>query len=293
MLRIHEIEQMRRARRQLEGSVAFVPTMGFLHDGHLALMRDGLDHCDHLVVSVFVNPTQFGPDEDLDDYPRDLDGDADKCRTMGCDIFFSPSRSDIYPDGDVTRVVVDELGEHLCGASRPVHFPGVTNVVTRLFNIIAPDVAIFGQKDYQQLAIVRRLTQDLHFPIEIRGVPTVRESDGLALSSRNRYLDDEQRLQAASLSRGLVRAHRAYEDDPGLTVGQLIEIASRPIRSQGEAKIDYVECVDPHILKPLDADQPVGEDGAVMAVAVFFGSARLIDNLRLDRPLPSGPLRRL
>ncbi len=291
--RITAIDELRRARAELTGSVAFVPTMGFLHDGHLALMREGLRRCDHLVVSVFVNPTQFGEGEDLDDYPRDLDGDAEKCRHLGCDLFFTPQRQAVYPDGDVTRVVVDELGDYLCGPSRPVHFPGVTNVVARLFNLVAPDVAVFGEKDYQQLAIIRRMVKDLHFPIEICGVPTVREADGLAMSSRNRYLNNDEREQAICLSRALVAAYRAYQQDHSRPVADLVRAATNEIDSRPLAAIDYVECVHPDRLTPLADAEPIGDDGAVMAMAVTIGRARLIDNLRLDRALPDGPLRRI
>jgi pantoate--beta-alanine ligase len=291
--RISTIDQLRSARAALSGSVAFVPTMGFLHDGHLELMRHGLERCDHLVVSVFVNPTQFGEGEDLDDYPRDIDGDAEKCRQLGCDLFFTPPGEAIYPAGNVTRVVVDELDDYMCGPSRPVHFPGVTNVVSRLFNLVAPDVAVFGEKDYQQLAIIRRMVKDLHFPIEIAGVPTVREADGLAMSSRNRYLDDDERAQAICLSRGLLAAFDAYQRDSTLPVGRLLSAARAQIEARHLAKIDYIECVHPDRLTPLADDGPVGDDGAVMAMAVTIGRARLIDNLRLDRPLPDGPLRRI
>ena len=293
MRRVTTISQLHRALDKLPGSIAFVPTMGFLHDGHLALMRHGLTRADHLVVSVFVNPTQFGPDEDLEAYPRDLDGDADQCRDVGCDIFFSPSRDEIYGDDHCTRINVDRLDSHLCGVDRPGHFQGVATIVTKLFNIIDPDVAVFGQKDRQQLAIIRRLVRDLNFAIDVDGVPTVREDDGLALSSRNRYLDDDQRRQATSLSRGLVAAHRAFDEDPQMSCAQLLEAARAPVEDQPDARIDYAECVRPHSLTPCCPDEPVGEAGAIIAIAAHIGPARLIDNLRIDRPLPEGPLRSL
>ncbi len=293
MKRITTIDELRRARAELNGTVAFVPTMGFLHAGHLTLMRRGLELCDHLVVSVFVNPTQFGPGEDLDNYPRDLKGDVEKCRSVGCEIFFCPRRDHVYTDHHSTTVIVDELDRSLCGPSRPGHFEGVATIVAKLFNIVTPDVAVFGQKDYQQLAIIRRMTRDLNFDIRIEGVPIIREDDGLAMSSRNRYLDDDQRRQALCLSRGLVAAHRAYTDDPSRTVRALLETARRPIEAAPGAHIDYLECVHPQTLMPLDADRPVSDDGALMATAVSIGPARLIDNLRLHEPLPDGPLRSL
>lgn len=293
MKHVTTISEVRRARGELDGTVAFVPTMGFLHDGHLSLMRLGLEHCDQLIISVFVNPTQFGPDEDLDSYPRDLDGDAEKCRRVGCDVFFTPQRDHIYADDHSSWVTVEQLDRHLCGASRPGHFRGVATVVAKLFNILRPDAAVFGRKDYQQLALIRRMVRDLNFDIDIVGAPIVREEDGLAVSSRNRYLDDNQRRQATALSRGLLAAHRVYRRDPNRPVGELVDATRRPIVEQADAEIDYVECVHPETLVPFGEGEPVGDNGAVMAVAVFFEGARLIDNLRLDSPLPEGPLRSL
>ncbi len=293
MQRVTTIADARSACSQLAGTIAFVPTMGFLHDGHLALMREGLRRADHLVVSVFVNPTQFGPGEDLEDYPRDLKGDAKKCRNLGCDVFFAPRDEPVYADQHSTRVIVDDLDRSLCGQSRPDHFCGVTTIVTKLFNIISPDIAVFGQKDLQQLVIIERMVRDLNFPIEIIGVPIVREKDGLAMSSRNRYLDEAQRRQATSLSRSLVAAHRAHSEDPALPCGRLVDVVRTRLSELDEARIDYVECVHPQTLVPYEEDAPIGPDGAVMAMAVYFGSARLIDNLRIDRPLPDGPLRSL
>lgn len=293
MQRVTTIDELRDARADLDGSVAFVPTLGYLHQGHQALMHRGLEECDHLIVSVFVNPTQFGPDEDLEDYPRDFEGDARKCSDVGCDIFFTPRRDHIYDDDHSSWVDVEQLTEGLCGARRPGHFRGVTTVVTKLFNIVAPDVAVFGRKDYQQLAVIRRMVRDLNFPVQIIGVNTVRDDDGVATSSRNRYLDDDQRRQAASLSRGLVAARNAYVDDPERTVGELLAAARGPIDDQPDTRIDYIQCVHPDTLQPLTPDEPMGDAGAVIAMAVFVGDARLIDNLRIDRPLPEGPLRRL
>ncbi len=293
MQKLTTITELRAARAALTGTVAFVPTMGFLHQGHLSLMRRALELCDHLVVSVFVNPTQFGPGEDLDNYPRDLAGDAEKCRLLGCDLFFTPTSDHVYGDDHSTKVIVDGLDQTLCGPSRPGHFDGVTTVVAKLFNIVEPDVAIFGEKDYQQLAILRRMVRDLNFDVDVKGAPIVREPDGLAMSSRNRYLSDDERRSARCLSRALVAAYRAHRRDRSLSVGHLLDIATGRIEQEEGAHIDYVECVHPETLSALAEDEPIGDDGAVLATAVTIGPARLIDNLRLDKPLPAGPLRSL
>ncbi len=275
------IDELRRERRALKGRVAFVPTMGFLHEGHRELMRRGREAADHLVVSIFVNPRQFEPGADLDAYPRDPEGDRAVCEAEGCELLYMPDRDEMYPRGYTTVVAVGELGENLCGSRRPGHFEGVTTVVTKLFHQVSPDVAVFGQKDRQQLAIVRRMVRDLDFPIEIVGVPTVREPDGLALSSRNRYLTDDERARAVWLSRGLVAAHQAYsEGERGSEA--LVEVAREVVAGAG-GDIDYVECVDPDTLRPFEE---TAGPAAVMALAVRIGSARLIDNLRLDEPLP-------
>lgn len=282
--------EMRRLRAALPGSVAFVPTMGFLHEGHLALMREGLRRCDHLVVSIFVNPTQFGPGEDIEKYPRDPEGDAEKCRELGCDFLFTPTVDQIYAPDHSTVISVKGLGNTLCGSSRPGHFDGVTTVVTKFFSILSPDVAVFGQKDYQQLAIVRRMVRDLNLPVEIADIPTVREHDGLAMSSRNRYLDDEQRAQATVLSRALLAAHRAYREEGLRAAPALIERARAIIEADSEGRIDYLQLVDPHTMFPV-VQAPGEEDGALLATAVFFDGTRLIDNIRLDQPLPKALLR--
>lgn len=274
---------LRAARANLTGSVAFVPTMGFLHEGHLSLMRTALEHCDHLVVSIFVNPTQFGPGEDLENYPRDLEGDIRLLTEVGCDLLFTPQVSELYAPDHSTRVIVDELDQTLCGPRRPGHFHGVTTIVAKLFNIVTPDVAVFGQKDYQQLATIRRMVRDLDFPIEILGSPTVREPDGLAMSSRNRYLSSEEREQAAHISQALIAAHKAYQAGER-DAAQLIARAQTIIEEIKGARIDYIECVHPDTLATLDI---AGDDGALLAIALFLGSARLIDNLRLDDPLPA------
>lgn len=285
---IDSIDAFRRARRALGGTVAFVPTMGFLHDGHLELMREAKRRADHLVVSIFVNPTQFAPDEDLDAYPRDPRGDRKKCEELGAELLFMPTPDIMYASDHATTVDVAGLDEVLCGQSRPTHFQGVCTVVSKLFNIVGPDVAVFGEKDYQQLAILRRMTRDLNFPIEIVGVPTVREQDGLAISSRNKYLDGQQRRDALCLSQALARAGQSFQDGER-DAERLVALAKERLHESVEAEaVDYVECVDPHSLDRLVGDKRHidAQRGAVLAMAVQVGKARLIDNLRLDRPLP-------
>lgn len=276
------VKALREAREAMKGKVAFVPTMGYLHEGHRELMRWGRDRCDHLVVSIFVNPTQFEPGADLDSYPRDPEGDRRACEQEGCDLLFMPSVEEMYPAGDSTFVEVGELDAHLCGARRPGHFRGVATVVSKFFHMVQPHEALFGEKDWQQLAIIARMVRDLAFAVEIVAVPTVREPDGLALSSRNRYLDGEARRDARALSRGLAAAHAAYQSGERAPEA-LIQAARSCVEAVAGARIDYIECVDPDTLSPFQSDPG---PAVLMALAVHLGGARLIDNLRLDRPLP-------
>ncbi|RAL22235.1 pantoate--beta-alanine ligase [Lujinxingia litoralis] len=283
------IEALRTYRRALPGTVGFVPTMGYLHEGHLALMREARKRCDHLIVNIFVNPTQFAPGEDLDRYPRDPQGDAEKCRQLGCDILSMPTEAQIYAPDHSTEVRVGGLDTTLCGPGRPTHFAGVTTIVAKLFNLVQPDVAVFGQKDYQQLAIVRRMVRDLNFPIEIVGVPTVREADGLALSSRNRFLSPEHRRQATALSGALVAAHQLWargERSPAA----LVQCGQQRLAQAPDARPEYLQCVHPDTLREFAPDEDLHNQPAHLAMAVRFGDTRLIDNLRLDEPLPPGPL---
>jgi pantoate--beta-alanine ligase len=284
-----EIESFREARRDLEGTVGFVPTLGAIHEGHVALMDEVRRRVDHLVVSIFVNPTQFEPGSDYEAYPRELERDCEKCDARGCSIVFAPTEDEMYHDDHATTVSVTGLTDVLCGPQRPGHFEGVTTIVAKLFNIVEPDVAAFGEKDYQQLAIIRRMVRDLNLPVEIVGVPTVREADGLAVSSRNDYLEGQQRRDAVSLSRALARAWHDFQE--GVRDGdELVERARAHLleyASVDEASIDYVECVHPETLRPYEgAQRSIGDEGVVMAMAVQIGEARLIDNLRLDGPLP-------
>ena len=272
---------MRKARGTLFlappwSGISFVPTMGALHEGHLSLMRLVKESADdHLVVSVFVNPTQFGENEDLSSYPRDLERDAALCESVGCDILFCPSVDEMYGDAKTT-VTVAELTDRLCGASRPGHFDGVTTVVTKLFNIVQPDVAVFGQKDYQQLATIRKMVVDLNFPIEIVGAPIVREPDGLALSSRNVRLTPAFRSDAVALSRGLFAARDAFVHGARDVVA-IKRIVRDAIEKTGTLSIDYVDAVDPDTLLPLSGDA----DRVTLLAAIFAGDVRLIDNITL------------
>lgn len=285
---LRTIEELRAWRKQRwVKRIGFVPTMGYLHEGHMELVREAKRRCEEVVVSVYVNPTQFGPNEDLESYPRDLEGDMRKCEEAGATALFVPTDAMMYGadrEAFATRVsVTGGMGEHLCGAHRAGHFDGVTLIVSKLLNLVQPDVAVFGKKDYQQLAIVRRMVRDLNVPVEIVGVATVREPDGLAKSSRNRYLEGVHREEATSLSRALRAAWRAWQSgERGVDV--LERVARRELEGvSGEGAIDYVSCVDPESLELLSGEI---EGGCVMAMAVRVGEARLIDNLRLDEALP-------
>ena len=278
---ISSVEEMQGRSRETRGAgknVVLVPTMGFLHEGHITLMREGRKRGDVLVVSIFVNPTQFGIGEDYEDYPRDLDGDAEKAATADVDVIFAPSVGEMYPSGYQTFISVESVTQNLCGISRPTHFRGVTTVVGKLFNIVQPHVAVFGQKDYQQLITIRQMVNDLNFPTEIVGVPIVRESDGVAMSSRNKYLSPEERKAALCLSASLNRAEELVKQGEGHTK-QLLEEAYKIINDQPLATIDYVTICDPHTLE----DVATVDDTAVMALAVRIGKTRLIDNRVLVR----------
>src|SRR5215470_10453358 len=240
-------EDLRRDGRK----IGIVPTMGALHDGHLALLRAARAQCDVLILTIFVNPTQFGPSEDLAKYPRDEAGDLARARACGIDLAFCPDAAAMYPPGSQTFVEVRELQKPLCGASRPGHFAGVATVVSKLFHLTLPHVAVFGEKDYQQLAIIRRMVRDLDFGIEIASVPIVREADGLALSSRNAYLSPDQRRAALSLSAGLAAAEAAFGAGER-SAAALVAAAEAPIAAQPAARIDYVELRDAEELSPLE-----------------------------------------
>jgi len=275
---VAHMQQTADAIRMDGESLALVPTMGFLHEGHLTLMRAGKEHCERLVVSLFVNPTQFGPNEDFEAYPRDTEGDLKKAENAGADLVFMPSVNEMYPPGAQTSIVVKDLPQHLCGLSRPGHFDGVTTVVAKLFHIVKPHVAVFGQKDYQQLAVISRMVMDLNMDIQIMGVPTVREKDGLAMSSRNSYLTSEERASALSLKKSLDLAGRLFRE--GERNAQVIkDFVKSYILEHPYTKIDYVALCDPVTLE----DVSILSEGTLMALAVRVGKTRLIDNSRFQK----------
>ena len=274
---VAELGRYSDAARALGRRIALVPTMGALHEGHLSLVRVAYQHADRVIVSIFVNPTQFGPAEDFARYPRDLARDLDLLRKVGVEVVFAPSVEEIYPSGDATWVEVDRLTSGLCGRSRPGHFRGVTTVVARLFNAARPHVAVFGEKDYQQLAVIRRMARDLAFGIEVIGGPIVREPDGLAMSSRNVFLSARARQQATALHAALHEA-RALVRGGVRDAAALCEEARRRIEKEPLAEIDYVELVDAETLEPLrEVRGP-----AVLALAARFEGTRLIDNTLLE-----------
>jgi len=263
------------AARAAGERVAFVPTMGALHAGHVGLLHEGRRRGQRLVLSIFVNPTQFGPGEDFAKYPRDLDGDLAQAAKAGTDVAFVPEASAVYRPGYQTYVQVRELERGLCGDHRPGHFVGVATVVCKLFNVVRPHVAVFGEKDYQQLAVVRRMSADLNMGVEVVGLPTVREPDGLAMSSRNRYLSPADRARAVSLSRALLAAKQAVAGGER-RASTLLAVADRELRPHVD-RVDYLELRDAETLAVIDAV----ERPAVMLTAAFVGGTRLIDNLRI------------
>ncbi len=277
---IRKIKDMKQITKRLkkEGkTIGFVPTMGYLHEGHVSLIRCSKKDNDITVVSIFVNPIQFGKNEDLDRYPRDLERDVEICTKEGVDYVFYPSADEMYPEGFSTYVEVEGITQRLCGAFRSGHFKGVTTVVAKLFNIVQPDRAYFGEKDYQQLKVIQKMVRDLNIDVEVIGCPLIREKDGLALSSRNKYLTPEERKSALSISRALFRAKQMFESgekDPSKVVNEVKRIiSSQPLVKE----IQYVEVVDPERLTP----KKKLEKGDVVAVAVFVGNTRLIDNIKL------------
>ena len=271
-----EMTKWREERYRKGQIVGFVPTMGYFHRGHLALMEEALQRADEVVVSIFVNPTQFSPGEDLDQYPRDLERDLKLCRDLGVQAIFAPEVEEMYPPGFQTRVQVEDLTQNLCGQYRPGHFAGVALVVTKLFCVIRPHLAVFGEKDFQQLVVTKRLSKDLNLVVEIVAHPTVRETDGLAMSSRNKYLSEEERNSALSLSRSLLAA-RDMVAKGERRVDVLLTRAKEMIEAEPHTRIQYVQVVDEETVADIDEVTPK----AVMAMAVFVGQARLIDNMRL------------
>jgi pantoate--beta-alanine ligase len=271
---LSEVQAWAKSVRREGRRMALVPTMGFLHEGHLSLMREGRRRADVVAVSIFVNPTQFGPKEDLSRYPRDFEGDVAKCASAGVDVVFAPEPAEMYPPGYQTYVEVTEVSQGCCGERRPGHFRGVATIVARLFTLFRPDVALFGEKDYQQLQVIQTLNRDLHLDVDVVGMPTVREPDGLAMSSRNAYLSAEERHRALALSRGLKAAqalHRA-----GTTSARALTDAVRRELAAANLREDYVELVDATRMTPL-AEVAPGQPARLL-VAAFSGTTRLIDN---------------
>ena len=270
---ISEVRQIVKEWRKEGLTVGFVPTMGYLHEGHKSLIDKAVKEKDRVVVSVFVNPIQFGPTEDLASYPRDLERDAKLCEEAGANLIFHPEKEEMYFDDFSSFVEVQGVSKGLCGKSRPIHFRGVCTVVTKLFNIVKPDRAYFGQKDAQQLAVVKRMVRDLNMDIEIIGCPIIREEDGLAKSSRNTYLSPEERKAAVILSKSLKLGKEAIEAGERDSK-KIIEIITNNINTEKLAKIDYVEIVDPLSIENIDKI----ENSALVAMAVYIGKTRLIDN---------------
>ncbi len=271
--RVVELRERVRAARAGGSVIGVVPTMGAFHEGHLELMRRAKAECGFVVVTLFVNPTQFGPSEDLSRYPRDLEGDRRMAASTGADLLFAPPVEEVYPPGSRTWVTVEDLTQGLCGASRPTHFRGVTTVVAKLFNMVQPDRAYFGEKDYQQLQVIRQMTRDLDFPIEIVPCPIVREADGLAMSSRNRYLSPEQRVSGLALHRALSAARARFADGERAAEA-LLQAARAEVEAESGVRLDYLELVEATELTPVDrVERP-----ALLAGAIYVGSTRLIDN---------------
>ena len=277
MLSVITLTELRSRRDSLPARVGLVPTMGYLHEGHLSLVRRAREECNHVVVSIFVNPTQFGPQEDLSRYPRDLERDLRLLEPLGVDLVWMPTAELMYPPGFQTWVEVESVTRPLEGAMRPGHFRGVTTVVAKLFNVVQPHRAYFGQKDAQQATVLRQMTHDLSYPIEIVVCPIVREPDGLAMSSRNVYLDPDQRKAATVLYRSLSEAKEAFED--GVRDAEVLrQIMKDVIATEPLAQVQYVSCADYDTLEELET--LTGK--ALLSMAVFVGKTRLIDNLILE-----------
>lgn len=274
---VEEVRAYVKAAKKEGKSVGFVPTMGFLHEGHKSLIVRAANENDFVVVSDFVNPTQFGPNEDFEAYPRDIEKDAELCESAGADVIFNPEASEMY-DNALTTVTVDKITKVLCGASRPGHFAGVATVVSKLFNTVAPDRAYFGEKDAQQLMVIKKMVKDLNFDIEIIGCPIIREEDGLAKSSRNTYLNCDERKAALCLSRSLKLGKELIAG--GETSAEVVKSAIKSeIEREPLSRIDYVEIVDLDTLEPAERT----DTGILTAIAVYIGKTRLIDNFIIEK----------
>jgi len=286
---IKTIQAMKERSSQARGEgevIVLVPTMGFFHEGHLSLMREGRKLGDLLVVSLFVNPTQFGPNEDFKNYPRDFERDRKMAEGVGTDILFAPEPGEMYPSDHQTLVRVEKVTQNLCGRSRPAHFQGVATVVAMLFEIVMPHVAIFGEKDYQQLVTIKQMVRDLHMNVEVVGMPTVREADGLAMSSRNTYLLPEERKAALSLYRSLQKAKELLQNGER-NADQILQEMKRILQAEPLVNIDYAQICDARTL--MDVNRIEGD--VVVALAAYLGKTRLIDNLVFRNPLSNPPQR--
>lgn len=277
---IRNISLLRTALKKIvdNGSIGFVPTMGFLHEGHVKLIKKSISENETTIVSIYVNPTQFGPKEDFSVYPRNLEKDKILLESLGVDILFYPENKEIYPENFLTKVNVSELGEVLCGKSRPGHFEGVATIVLKLFNIINPDFAYFGQKDAQQLIIIKKMVEDLNLKVKVKSLPTVREEDGLALSSRNIKLSDEGRKSAAILNRSLKNAEKIIINKSIRDSDVIRKGIKKMIESENSTRIDYVEIIS---LKGLKKIQNIDINNTLIATAIFIEGVRLIDNFIL------------
>lgn len=269
--------RIREYRRKNDGSVGFVPTMGYLHEGHASLLRKARSQSGLVVLSIFVNPLQFGPGEDFERYPRNTERDLEVAEAAGADLVFMPSVSEMYPTPTRTTVAVSGLTSRLCGASRPGHFDGVATVVSKLFHIVQPDQAFFGLKDAQQVAVIQQMVQDLNLPVDIVPCPTLREQDGLAMSSRNVYLSDEERKQALVLSQALDKAKEFVQSRPNFNAAELESLVRNHIATAPLAVIDYAEVLAFPTLEPFENSTHI--DSIILALAVKFGKTRLIDNV--------------
>ncbi len=277
MISVIGLDELRAARLSLKGTVGLVPTMGYLHEGHLSLIRRAKAECDHVAVSIFVNPTQFGANEDLSKYPRDLERDLSLIEPLGVDLVWNPTPEIMYPTGYQTWVEVEAMTRPLEGAMRPTHFKGVTTVVAKLFNAIQPHKAYFGQKDAQQVAVIRQMVWDLNFPLEVVVCPTMREADGLAMSSRNKYLEGEDRKAAIVLFQALNAAKEAYQG--GERDAEMLRSRMKNVlEAEPRAQIQYVSCADYNTLEELE----IVKGKALLSMAVLLGKTRLIDNFVLE-----------
>ena len=277
---VHSIPEMQALADEIRAQgkvIGFVPTMGYFHQGHLSLIRLAAQKADVVVISLFVNPTQFGPDEDFEAYPRDFNRDKNLAEENGVDIIFHPNQNEMYPEGFLTSVEVDKISRVLCGISRPHHFQGVTTVCAKLFNIVKPHFAVFGQKDFQQSVIIKRMVEDMNFDLDIITAPIIREADGLAMSSRNTYLSKAEREDALSLNRALFQAREMIQKGERSTE-KLNNFIKKEISEKKHTRIDYISIVHPETLQPLD----VIKDKVLLTLAVFVGKTRLIDNVLIE-----------